>query len=298
MPAPGEQIRRLIERLAFQANRTAKTSNPDAVHDLRVAIRRTEQALVTFKALLPRKAVKRTRKQLKSVLAAAGAVRDCDIGIKTLLKIDQPEAAELRRHIRVRRKQAEQSLLAGLKHLSLRTRLSRWFADLQLHACQAELPAETRPIGPRALARLAQRFFEAGESAASNHSGEKLHEFRIQAKKFRYTLELFVPVYGSALEERIGEIKSVQSILGRMNDYRSVLAMAADFGVGKKLKASLKRSERRKVREFREIWTERFSHATAAEWKRFLAARPQHRPPRKPVTSATTPSHRDIAARA
>jgi CHAD domain-containing protein len=300
VPAPGEQIRRLIERLAFQANRAAKGASPDSIHDLRVAIRRTDQALATFKPLLPRKAAKRVRKQLKAVLGLAGAVRDCDIAVKILLKFRQPEAADLRRHIRARRKTAEASLQAGLKRLSLRTKVSRWLADLLLHAPQSEIQSETRAVAAIALPRLAQRFFEAGNSAAaSRHSGGKLHEFRIQAKKFRYTLELFAPIYGPVITEWIGEIKSVQSTLGKMNDYRSALALAAGFQCSKNLRASLKRSERRKAREFRECWAERFSPVVAAKWKRAVrVGRPEPRVPRKPVASAPAPSPRRLTAQA
>ncbi len=261
------------------------------MHDLRVAIRRVAQALAAFKRILPRKAVKRIRKRLKGVLSAAGAVRDCDIAIKVLLKTTVPEATDLRRKIRERRKTAERSLLVGLKRLSLRTQISRWLADLNLHTPQAESVAEARAIAMQALPQMAKRFFDAGEGAASHDSGEKLHEFRIEAKKFRYTLELFIPVYGKALEERIGDIKSIQSVLGKMNDYRSVLAMAAEFGCGKKLKANLKRSERRKIRQFRKMWAERFSISGAHDWKLILRAGPPEPPvTRKPVGSSATPA--------
>ena len=300
VPAAGEQIRRLIERLAFQANRTAKAPGPDAVHDLRVAIRRTEQALATFKPLLPRKPAKRIRKQLKGVMGLAGAVRDCDMAVKILMKFRQPEAADLRRQIRAQRKAAEGSLQAGLKRLSLRTKVTWWLADLDLHARHAEIQKGTPEVAAAALPRLAQRFFQAGDSAAaSRRSGEKLHEFRIQAKKFRYTLELFAATYGPAMEEWIGEIKSVQSILGKMNDYRSALALASGFKCSKNLRASLKRSERRKAREFRECWGERFSTSVAAEWARALrTGRPEPRVPRKPVVSAASPAPARLTAQA
>ena len=293
-----EQVRRLLQRLIFQSNRTARRPSPEDVHDLRVAIRRAEQALVTFKPLLPRKAVKRIRKQLKAVLSAAGAVRDYDIAIKILLKIEQPGASELRRNIRVRRQAAERTLLTRLKRLSLRAKMSRWFGDLELQALQSESAADTRIEAANSLPRLLQRFFTAGNSAVSHESGEKLHEFRIQAKKLRYTLELFVPLYGAAMEEWIQRIKSVQNALGKMNDYRSVLAMAGDANSGKKLIAALKKSERRHVRDFRGTWAEQFSSSLIAEWKRALKAGWQDQKiPRKPVgSSAMRPQ--DAAARA
>ena len=297
-PAADEQVRRLLERLVFQGHRTAKGPSPEGVHDLRVAIRRAEQALVTFKPLLPRKTVKRIRKQLKPVLSAAGAVRDYDIAIKILLKTEQPGAADLRRDIRMRRKTAERTLLTRLKRLSLRTRISQWFADLELHALQSESAAETRSEAADSLPQLAQRFFKAGHSAVTHDSGEKLHEFRIQAKKLRYTLELFVPLYGAAMEERIQKIKSVQNVLGKMNDYRSVLAMAREANCGKKLIAALKKSERRQIREFRAKWAEQFASSVAEEWKRALKAGWQDQKiPRKPVGSSGMPAQ-DAAARA
>ena len=290
-PPPQEQIRRRIERLAFQASRTAKSPGPDAVHDLRVALRRADQSLVTFKLQLPRKVVKRIRKQLKVVLSSAGEARDCDIAGQILFKLDQPGAAKLRREVRARRKAAERTLLARLRRLSLRTRISRWFAGLKLDASSTETPVDMRALARTRLPSLVQRFFDAGESAASHHSGEKLHEFRIRAKKLRYTLELFVPVLGPAVEERIAGIKSVQTVLGEMNDYRSVLTMATASGCSRKLAASLKRSERRKIRQFRQLWADTFSGSSAAEWKRLLqiGAEP-HRFARKPITSTAEPS--------
>ena len=297
-PGDDEQVRRLLERLVFQSHRTAKRPGPEGVHELRVAIRRAEQALVTFKPLLPRRAVKRIRKQLKSVLSAAGSVRDYDIAIKILLKIEQPGAAELRREIRGRRQAAERTLLTRLKRLSFRAKIAQWFADLELHAFHSESAADTRIEAANSLPRLAQRFFTAGNSAVSHDSGEKLHEFRIQAKKLRYTFELFVPLYGAAMEERIQRIKSVQNVLGKMNDYRSVLAMARDANCGKKLIAALKRSERRQVRDFRTIWAEQFSSSVIEEWQRALKAGWQDQKiPRKPVGSSAMPPQ-DAAARA
>ena len=294
---PSEYIRRAIERLAFQANRTAKSPRPDAVHDLRVAIRRAEQALVTFRDHVPRKSLRRIRKQLKAVLSCAGALRDCDVAAKILAKIRQPGAAALGRRIQVSRKHAEKELLTRLRHLSLRTRVSRWCDDLKLNALQAEFDADAlRALGKETLSRLAQRFFQAGETAFTQSTGERLHDFRIRAKKFRYAIELFLPVYGPPADEWTREIKTVQAILGSMNDYRTVLAMAAGAGCGNKLKSALRRSERRKIRQFRAVWEERFSGSGPA-WLQALRLRaPEDGIRRKPITAAVRETHRAAAA--
>jgi CHAD domain-containing protein len=268
---PGNQIRRHIERLAFEVNRTLRTPSSDAVHDLRVAIRRLAQALVTFKDHLVRKAVKRIRRKLKAVLSAAGRVRDCDIAIKILSRTKRPGAGSLLHQIGVRRRGAERALLASLKRLSLCTHVSYWCDDLSLPSHNETSMTALAQEARGNLPQLAQRFFDAGK-AASQTSGERLHEFRILAKRFRYTLELFVPVYSGSTEEWMREIKKVQSTLGAMNDYRTVHSLATDLRCENELRAALKRSEHRLVRQFRQIWGERFSDKIATQWIEALKA--------------------------
>ena len=52
----------LLRRLAFQANRAARTGDADAVHDLRVAIRRLSRCLRTFAQFYPDNSWKRMRR--------------------------------------------------------------------------------------------------------------------------------------------------------------------------------------------------------------------------------------------
>ena len=295
---PVEQVRRLIERLVFDANHTATCPNPHAVHDLRVAIRRLDQALVIFKLYVHRKPSKRIRKQLKTLLSAAGEVRNCDIAARILAKTGKPGAAALQRRVRSQRKDAQKSLLDMLKQLSLRTRVSKWCDGLGLSPTPVDFRMETvKTMARSILPQHCQRFFEAGEAAASHSSGEKLHNFRIQAKKVRYTLELFVPLYGSVAEARIREVKSIQTVLGEMNDYRTVLSMAADAACRRKLLAFLKNAEHRKILQFQAIWADRFNHHAAARWIQTLRSHGEERPiARKPITSSTVPTQRFAAA--
>jgi CHAD domain-containing protein len=293
---PPEQIRRGIERVAFECNRTAKAPRVEAVHDLRVAIRRSEQALVMFKTGLPRKPLKRIRRRLKSILSAAGSVRDCDIALRILLEAKQPDAAALRRHVQVRRREAERSLHIILKRLSLP--IAKWCHELKLSSSSIDADREALQATARSiLPKLAERFFKAGEASAADGSGTRLHDFRIRAKKFRYALELFLPVYGSVAAEWIRDVKAVQSSLGAMNDYRMVLSIAADLGCSHELQAALKDTERRNLRQFRKIWAERFTERPVAAWIRALRGGGKvGRTVRKPITLSTTAAQRAIAA--
>src|SRR5436190_19829563 len=64
------------------------------------------------------------------------------------------------------------------------------------------------------LPELALGFFETGHKlAAENNSFKALHRFRLLTKRFRYTLELFVPCYGPGLARRIEALRMLQQYL-------------------------------------------------------------------------------------
>src|ERR1700674_3859583 len=255
-----EQTRRRLERLAFQVRSTTRSPAGEAVHELRVAVRRSAQALTVFKACFPRREVKGIRKELKRILTAAGDVRDFDIAAKVLSKIHSPAAAALSQRFRTERKSKEKVLIALLKRWSARRTLSKWCHGLDLSVPRS-CTGTAESSAQRTLRSLGKRFFKSGEQAATGSSGEELHEFRIFAKKFRYSLELFAPVYRSNLEHQIDQIKELQSLLGAINDYHTVSAMVSELREQSELKAELKRSQRQKTQKFRKIWAERFSRA-------------------------------------
>jgi CHAD domain-containing protein len=67
-----------------ELERAAAHPDEDAVHDLRVSIRRFSQALRIYAPMLPGKAVKRIRARMKVVMDAAAIVRDLDVGMESL----------------------------------------------------------------------------------------------------------------------------------------------------------------------------------------------------------------------
>ncbi len=79
-----EQTATLLRRLASDAHQAASLGTPDAVHDLRVGIRRFNQCLRVFRDSFPRGAVRRIRRELKNIMQMAGEVRDLDIAMELL----------------------------------------------------------------------------------------------------------------------------------------------------------------------------------------------------------------------
>lgn len=122
------------------------------------------------------------------------------------------------------------------------------------------------------LPSLAGGYFRSGRKLmASTASPEDLHAFRLKTKRLRYTLELFRPCYGSALEQRLDELRVVQTMLGEINDCqaalkiaaRSMKARSAEFS---KLKRYLEARSARLTAAFRKHWREKFDAAGREDW--------------------------------
>ncbi len=69
------------------------------------------------------------------------------------------------------------------------------------------------------LPDLTLEFFIAGRKAMRpDRTWDQMHEFRLAAKEFRYTLELFRPILGIKLETRLKAVRKIQTYLGDIND--------------------------------------------------------------------------------
>ena len=80
----------LLRRLAIQVTRTARTGDADAIHDLRVAIRRLSRCLRVFAQFYPERSWKPVRRRLADLMDACGSVRDRDIAIGLLQQAGVP----------------------------------------------------------------------------------------------------------------------------------------------------------------------------------------------------------------
>ncbi len=267
------QANRLLRRLAFVIGRVLRSPGPDAVHDLRVAIRRFQQALVVFAPCFPAKDTKKTGRRLKRLMELAGAVRNCDIAARLLARSAKSPA--LQEKIEARRKEACVRLLALLKRQADRRWYTKWRtrlgeADAAAHPNFSHSSIES--MAGRTLPRMAADFFAQGNRAAGDKaSARKLHDFRLSAKRFRYTLELLEPVYGPGLQARLEPIRAVQTLLGDVNDCRTARDLIAEFDGSAECDARLRRRQRRKTREFAAKWQETLAGPKEAQqWTHYL----------------------------
>ena len=122
----------LLRRMAFQAGRAARVKDEEAVHDLRVSIRRLSQCLRVFEQFLPRDRAKRLRRKLSGIMDLASEVRNRDIALKLLRAGGVPAESALASALSQDRGERARLLTAGLKRWSRRESEKKWRARLGL----------------------------------------------------------------------------------------------------------------------------------------------------------------------
>src|ERR1035438_84219 len=98
-------------------------------------------------------------------------------------------------------------------------------------------------------------FAQVRELLAAGPPPAGLHPIRLASKRLRYTLELFRPCYGPGLETRLAALRSLQQLLGEVNDSVSAAKL-----LPKSMRAReyVERHGEEKAAEFRKHWSEVF----------------------------------------
>ena len=126
------QTRMLLRNLASQVNRAARTGDADAIHDLRVAIRRLSRCLRVFAQFYPGRSWKAVRRRLRGLMGACGSVRDRDIAIGLLAQAGVPPSSPLVRQLDEERRAAGRELRRELRSWKERGLSRQWRARLEL----------------------------------------------------------------------------------------------------------------------------------------------------------------------
>lgn len=126
-----EQGSKLLRRLIFRLHRAATSRDPEAIHDLRVAIRRFQQFLRVFEQFLPRAKVKKIRPQLRAILKLSGEVRNRDIASALLKKNGGSNDSPLSMTLARQRRQAQSELLQLIARLHARDVARKWHSKLR-----------------------------------------------------------------------------------------------------------------------------------------------------------------------
>jgi len=203
------------------------------VHRMRVASRRLRSVLPLLAECLSPQQCHKWRRRLRRVTRALGAARDTDVQsefVQTFLAAcaDEHERVGIARlllRLRQRRQALQASVLEAMDWLessAFPTKMARTLCQLVRDTCSYDVAGTTAGESYRRTrqAILAEvKALEAYEPYVEQpECGAELHAMRIAAKRLRYTLETFAPLYQSELLEPIRRIRTLQDLLGDIHD--------------------------------------------------------------------------------
>ncbi len=115
------------------------------------------------------------------------------------------------------------------------------------------------------LPGLVYRYFRDGRALFRKRpSPRTLHQFRLQTKRFRYTLELFRPCYGPGLDQRLEKLREIQNHLGEISDCAATIEMLGR--AQPRFAAFLKRRMAAKTGSLHRYWQQVFDAAGQEAW--------------------------------
>ena len=103
----------LLKRLAKhikQLEQASRDQDADAIHDVRVAIRRLRECLRIFSKFYPDKTWKKVRRKLAEIMQYCGEVRDRDIALGLIADAGVPDDSKLAGRLRKERREADRNL--------------------------------------------------------------------------------------------------------------------------------------------------------------------------------------------
>jgi CHAD domain-containing protein len=215
------------DALADTQPRVVLNRDTEAVHDLRVALRRLRTLLKLARPIFGAFHTDAVRQAFAQLQASTGTLRDEEALVETLdgLKLDHAPLAHWRSRRLVRDRRLRRGLVARLRHGELDK------ARSMLHALLT-LPA--RPDRDVVVGKFARRVVQKARRGVESRrdAGPEdvvgLHDLRIAYKKLRYAVEIFaeaLPVDLAAMAEpaarfqkRLGDLHDIdvaKATLGR-----------------------------------------------------------------------------------
>jgi CHAD domain-containing protein len=196
------------------AEKAREDFDADVVHDLRVAMRRCRTMADTLSEVNPDPGWRKMKKASKPLFHNLGRLRDCQIEREWAKKIGG-SGDLFRKHLLKQLGEKEKRL-----KLEAAVALGK-FDRKDWRKCTRKLSDKAQFFPPESVVfqRLAQtRINEAGElfdRARKGRSRVAWHRLRIGLKRFRYTVENFLP---ERYEAWSAEMKRLQDLLGEVHD--------------------------------------------------------------------------------
>jgi len=229
-------LRFWMQRVLEECDRAAAGFEADPVHDLRVALRRCRSLADGLMAMDPDPSWKEMKRAGRKLFRALGELRDMQVMKEWIEKLSggaQPDAesrvftedpvvVKLLNHVHAREAECRQLAWKDLSQFD-KKRWRQWGRTLPGRA------ARLRPGNVVYLHLALEKWTDAYElhkRAVRTRSQVALHELRIGIKRFRYTVENFLPAQHALWGK---DLKELQDLLGEVHDLDVLWATALEI---------------------------------------------------------------------
>lgn len=228
----------------FAANWPAlrETQDPEAIHQMRVALRRLRSALAMFKRALPCPQFDDFRAEAQRIALVLGKARDYDI-FRDLIRgpqahyPDETSFEPLLATLEQRRLTSYSQVLAMLDEPATTLFLLRMQGFLARRGWRSALSEESLPrlqepariFAAETLERLHKRSLKRGKGLVDLPDADR-HRLRIALKNLRYATEFFGELFVSeAVRPFVHAVADLQDLLGANNDAVSAERLLHDI---------------------------------------------------------------------
>jgi len=216
-------LRHCLVHLTSNETATIEARLPEALHQMRVALRRARSALTIFRPAIGGSTVDRLAGEARWLANELGPARDLDVFITEIVAPVVPRDAALAALMDRAAVAREEAWSRALDALTSR-RYTRFLLEYGLFLAgrgwrlKRKAPRLARQFAGEALDRRLASVVKLGREIETLDL-ESRHELRKRLKKFRYALHFFSALFGSdAARPYIKHLSLLQDVFGGLND--------------------------------------------------------------------------------
>jgi CHAD domain-containing protein len=215
----------LLAALRATIDGTLTHSDPEDLHDFRVAVRRTRAALKLAGDVLDRDLASSYAEEFRWLGSVTSPSRDLDVQLQgyddLVAGVEHPGSlAPFRQKLEQQQRDAHAELDRHLRSDRFAALLLDWERDLTSVASGPSADEAVTTIAHRRLEKAWRKVHQRGRALDADGPPEALHDLRKRCKELRYLLEFFASLHDpEAHRSLVKALKRLQDNLGSFQDH-------------------------------------------------------------------------------